>query len=411
MLKKRHPLAGARPGTLVIPDDALPTRVSITQYAPDFVREERGIEDVLAIKDQLDDARVTWIDVQGMRDEATLRAIANVFSIHPLAMEDVVNVPQHPKSESYGGQQLIICRAVGMSGPVSIRDQQVSLIVGPNYVIAFQEYYGDILEPVRQRIHLSDSRLRQSGPDYLVYAILDVIVDAYYPVLETLSENLERLEDLVVERPEPHLLKQLNATRIRLANLRRAVWPKRELVRTLIHDDNPLVGEQARLFLRDTHDHVVQISDAVDMCREMVSSLMSTYISAVGHRTNEVMKVLTIMSSIFVPLTFMAGIYGMNFEHMPELGTTWGYPAVWLAMLSCVGGMLYFFRRRGWIGDSGVSSFVELTDDEKQPHPSGAAEPQVTPPHVSTVSLFGGTERLANGREPLSPSVAARRAS
>lgn len=349
MFKKRHPRAGARPGTLVIPHDALPLQLRLTQYGPDFVSVQT-IDDLAHINDHLDEATVTWIRVSGLGDEATLRALADRFAIHPLAMEDIVNVPQRPKAEMYGDQQLIICRAVSMADPRSIHFEQITLLVGPNYLITFQEDHADLFGAVEQRIRIPDSRLRQSGTDYLAYALMDAIIDAYYPVLEATGEQLEQLEDHVIENPRPELLKQLNSIRQQLARLRRAIWPKRELIRTLIHDENPLMGQQARMFLRDTHDHAMQVSEAVDMCRESVTSLMNSYLSAVGHRTNEVMKVLTIMSSIFVPLTFLAGIYGMNFEYMPELQQRWAYPMVWMAMFGCAAAMLVFFRRKGWIG-------------------------------------------------------------
>ncbi len=360
MFKKRHPKVGARPGTLVIPANALPSRVRIVQYTADFVREE-VIEDVTHIKQHLAEAEVTWIDVCGLGDAATLRQLAKLFAIHPLAMEDIVNIPQRPKSERHGDQQLIICRAVSMANQAMGKDEQVSILLGPNYVITFQEDYSDPLDAVRQRIHIVDSHLRQNGADYLAYAVLDAIVDGYYPVLEVLSERLEQLEDQAIERPHPALLQQLNIIRRRVSRLRRAVWPKRELIRSLIHDENSLIGDETRLFLRDTYDHALQVSEVVDICRESVASLANTYISAVGHRSNEVMKVLTIMSSIFVPLTFIAGVYGMNFEYMPELQMRWAYPLVWLTMLGCVSGMLFFFYRRGWIGGRiARQSFSEL---------------------------------------------------
>ncbi len=349
MFKKRHPKVGSRPGTLVIPASALPSRVRIVQYSADSVREET-LEDVTHIKEHLDEGKVTWIDVCGLGNEQTLRQLAEIFSIHPLAMEDIVNIPQRPKAELYGDQQVIICRAVSMASQAMGKDEQVSILLGSNYVITFQEDYSDPLEPVRQRIHIFDSHLRQNGADYLAYAVLDAIVDGYYPVLETLSERLEQLEDRAIAHPQPALLQQLNVIRRRVSRLRRAVWPKRELIRGLIHDENSLIGDETRLFLRDTYDHTLQISEVVDICRESVASLVNTYISAIGHRSNEVMKVLTIMSSIFVPLTFIAGVYGMNFEYMPELHVRWAYPLVWLTMLGSVAGMLFFFYRQGWIG-------------------------------------------------------------
>ncbi len=359
MLKKRHPFAGARPGTLLIPEDAVPTRIHLLQYSAGDVWEEE-IQDVEDIAGRLDDQAVTWIDVQGLGDASVLQSLLDLFDVHPLAREAVVNVPQRPKTEIYGEQQTIICRVVRMAELNAIEYEQVSIILGPNYVLTIQENYSDLLEPIRRRARSATTRLRQSDSGYLAYAVLDTVVDAYYPVLETIGEHLEQLEELIIQRPEPRMLRQLNSLRTQLAHLRRAVWPKRELVRSLMHDDNPLIGDQVSLFLRDTYDHTIQVSDAVDMCREMVTGLLNTYLSAVGQRTNEVMKVLTILSSIFVPLTFIAGIYGMNFQHMPELAMRWGYPAVWCLMLGSVSGMLFYFRRKGWIGNPAGGELAPL---------------------------------------------------
>jgi magnesium transporter len=349
MLKKRHPSTGARPGTLIIPADALPPKIQLIQYSAENA-ESRWIEDVDQIRHWLDSETVTWIDVQGLGSAETLQSLARLFGIHPLATEDIVNVPQRPKAELYGDQQLIIARTACNSDATVVDLEQVSLVIGENYVITFQEKYSDLLEPVRRRACTPQSRIRQGGSDYLAYAILDTVVDALYPILERVGEQLEQMEAAVLDHPDPIHLKQLNAMRGVLVALRRAVWPKREMLQSLLRDDSPLFSENVRVFLRDTYDHVVQIADAVELSRETVSSLFNTYLSSIGHRTNEVMKVLTIMSSIFVPLTFMAGIYGMNFENMPELGFRWAYPLLWCAMLGTAGAMMWFFRRNGWLG-------------------------------------------------------------
>ena len=360
MFRKQHPEIGARPGTLVISSDALPSRIRVVQYSRDKVREER-IRDVAALEGRIDSQSITWVDVQGLGSADAMQALARIFKIHPLAMEDVVNSPQRPKAEPYDQSLLVIFRAVQMCGPLQIELEQVSLIVGPNYVLTFHDRYDDVLDPVRRRIRRTGARLRQHGSDYLAYAILDTVLDAYYPAMEALGDQLAQLEDLVIERPEPRLLRQLNLAKNRLMNLRRSIWPQREALQSLVRDEHPLISEPVRVFLRDTTDHCVQTSEVVEMYRDMVTGLLNTYLSSVGHRSNEVMKVLTIMSSIFVPLTFVAGIYGMNFEHMPELQVRWAYPAVWLMMASMVLGMLTFFRRKGWIGGSAAELKFETS--------------------------------------------------
>jgi magnesium transporter len=358
MLKKRHPSAGARPGTLMIPPDAVTPKIQVIQYSPQHV-DTRTVNDVDEIRDCLDGETITWIDVQGLGSATVLQDLSRLFQLHPLATEDIVNVPQRPKAEMYGDQQLIIARTAYEANDTVVKLEQVSIVIGSNYVLTFQERYSDLLEPVRRRACTAHSRIRNGGSDYLAYAILDTVVDALYPVLERVGEQLEHMETAVLDHPHPNHLRQLNALRGVLVALRRAVWPKRELLQALMRDDNDLFSEHVRLFLRDTYDHVVQLADALELSRDTVTSLFNTYLSSIGHRTNEVMKVLTIMSAVFVPLTFMAGIYGMNFENMPELSFRWAYPLLLSAMLGTAGAMLWFFRRRGWLGGQGATVDVE----------------------------------------------------
>jgi magnesium transporter len=313
--------------------------------------DEREILDLHELSTAFSSDKITWIDVQGFGDEGLVREIAEMFSIHPLALEDIVNMPQRPKTESYEGQTLVITRMVRLTDEGAVDMEQVSLLMGKNYVLTFQEKYGDILDPVRMRIRNGTGRpIRRSGSDYLTYVIVDTIVDGFYPVIEGIGDHLEHLEASVIENPSTRTLHELNGTKNMLVNLRRVIWPQREFVNSLIRDDNPMVVDEVRLFLRDTYDHCVQTAEVIEMYRDMAAGLMNTYLSSVANRTNDVMKVLTIMASIFIPLTFMAGIYGMNFEHMPELHVRWAYPAIWLAMGLTAGGMLVFFWRKGWIG-------------------------------------------------------------
>ena len=347
--KKRHPQVGASPGTLMISEDAPPPSIRMISYDANE-SHELEIKDAEQLVSALERDNVTWIDVQGFGDETMIRRIGEIFSIHPLAMEDVVNMPQRPKAETYEGQVLIVTRMVRVTDSDGVDMEQVTVMLGKSYVLTFQERIGDILDPVRQRIRAGTGRIRRSGPDYLAYAIVDTIVDGYYPVVEVLGDHLEQLETVVIESPSSDALRELNRTKNMLVNLRRAVWPQREAVSSLIRDDNPLVSDDVRIFLRDTYDHCVQTAEVIEMYREMSTGLMNTYLSSIANRTNDVMKVLTIMASIFIPLTFLAGIYGMNFEHMPELHVRWAYPAVWAAMLATAGGMVAYFWRKGWIG-------------------------------------------------------------
>ena len=349
MFKKQHPKAGSRPGTLVIAADSPPPQIHVISYSQQEVREDE-IADLAALKQAFDDKDTTWIDVQGFGDESLIREIAEIFSIHPLAIEDIINIPHRPAAEVFDEQLLLIARMVSLDGPQQIEMEQVSILVGKHYVITFQERPGDILDPIRKRIRSGKNPIRHHGAGFLAYAILDAIVDGYYPVVESIGDYLESLEDAVVADPSPRLLQKLNLMKNQLVNLRRVIWPQREAIHRLVHDDSPFFDEKMRVYLRDTFDHCVQTSDVIEMYREMVTGLINTYLSSIANRTNDVMKVLTIMASIFIPLTFMAGIYGMNFEAMPELGFKWSYPVLWLVMAGTAAGMLIYFWRLGWIG-------------------------------------------------------------
>ena len=345
--RKRTPHIGARPGTLVVHESSPPTVVKTMSYNREAL-VEHDVEDASELRRAHGTDKVTWVNLEGFGSEELLREVAEVFGLHPLALEDVINVPQRPKCDVYGDQIVIIVRMVDVrSDDVTI--EQVGIVLGPNYVLTFQERRGDVLDPVRERIRLDSSRLRSSNADYLAYAILDTIVDAYYPVLEVMGERLETLETEALDNPTPTVLKQLNVCRHTLLHLRRAAWPQREAIHDLLHDEARL-SESVRIFLRDTHDHAIQAADVLEMYREMAAGLLNTYLSSIANRANEVMKTLTIMASIFIPLTFVAGIYGMNFDNMPELHYRWSYYIVWGVMITIVTSMMLYYRRLGWLG-------------------------------------------------------------
>jgi len=349
MFRKRHPPVGARPGTLVINHTAPKPIIRVIEYKPDSV-EEHELSDVSELQGLLHEDSVSWIDVQGLGDEEVLRAIAKVFDLHALALEDVVNVPQRPKVEDYEKHLLYITRMAILDNAYKVKAEQVSVFVGPRFVLTFQERHGDVLDPVRNRLRQGKGPIRKSGADYLAYAIIDTVVDGYYPILESLGEVLESMEDEIIERPRRSLLQKIHHIKRELLAIRRAIWPQREAVNALIRDDNPLVSDAVKVYLRDVYDHCVQIIDVVETYRELAGGLMDIYLSSLSNRMNEVMKVLTIMASIFIPLTFMAGIYGMNFEYMPELGFRMGYPTLLVAMVVVAIGMVLYFRSRGWLG-------------------------------------------------------------
>ncbi len=348
MFRKIHPPVGAKPGTLVIHEQAVPPKIRVMKYRGEQL-EERDIDAVAELAPLLEDGAVCWIDVQGLGDADVLREFAEMFSIHPLALEDVVNVPQRPKVEMFDEHTLCITR-MALLRDGRIEREQVAMFLGSNYVLTFQEESGDVFDPVRTRIRKSGAIIRNSGPSYLTYALLDAVIDGYYPIMERFGEQLEALEDEIMLDPQPALLQKIHQIKRDLLALRRAIWPQREAVNAMIRDENPFITDTVRVYLRDCYDHCVQLMDAIETCRELTGGLMDVYLSSVGNRQNEVMKVLTIMASIFIPLTFMAGIYGMNFEVMPELRVPWAYPLLLVLMIIVAVGMVVFFRRRGWIG-------------------------------------------------------------
>ncbi len=354
IFRKRHPPVGASPGTLMVSPEALPPSIRVYDYGLDHL-DEREITDVEQLLPYATPRSTIWVDVQGLGDEAMLRRIGQIFSLHPLALEDAVNVPQRPKTEAYDQHQLFITRMVRCSGR-GYESEQVSLFIGRGYLLTLQEKHGDVFDPVRKRLRSGQGLMRGSGPDYLAYALIDTVVDGYYPVLETLGDRLQELEEIAFSRPSPGVLQQIHGVRRELLGLRRAIWPQREAINTLVRDESTLVSTTVRMYLRDAHDHAMQIVDVIETYRELAASLMDLYLSGLSQRTNEVMKVLTIMASIFIPLTFIAGVYGMNFEYMPELHRRWGYPIVWAIMIVTAGFMVWSFWKRGWIGEEGVRS-------------------------------------------------------
>jgi magnesium transporter len=348
---KRHPPVGAAPGTLVFPAERTPATISVTVYGPDGVEEHVDVA-VDAIPSLLTPDRMTWIDLQGLGDEPTLRRLAEQFDIHPLALEDVVNVPQRPKAEAYDRQHLVITRMTRVTEDDRLDVEQVSLFLGGHYLLTIQERCGDVFDPVRVRIRAGKGLIRRAGPDYLAYALIDAVLDGYYPVLERLGDELQRIEDDILEGGNRSSQRAIHRVRRDLLALRRAVWPQREAVGALVREETPLVTPTVRQYLRDCLDHAVQILDVIDTYRELASSLMEMHMSSVSQRSNDVMKVLTIMASIFIPLTFLAGLYGMNFDYLPELHYRWAYPILLGVMVLVALGMLLFFHRRGWLGGS-----------------------------------------------------------
>ncbi|MDZ7706484.1 MAG: magnesium/cobalt transporter CorA [Trueperaceae bacterium] len=327
------------------------TRVRLLRFGPTSL-DEREIDAATALRlAAAPGDEMTWIDVVGLADHAFLSELGRVLGLHPLWIEDIANVGQRPKHESVDEALLIVMRSLRVaddSEHPGLEAEQVSIVIGPRLVVTFQERPGDPFDGVRARIRRTGSRLRTGGPDYLAYALVDTVVEEAFALLERYGDAIVDLEDEAFRRPSPAHLQRIHALRMDALQLRRTVWPTRDLLAGLLRDDTELLGREARTFLGDVHDHAVQAVDAVETLRELLSGLQESTLSTLSFRMNEVMKVLTVISTVFIPLTFIVGVYGMNFQHMPELGWRWAYPALWLAMITLAFGLAQGFRRRGW---------------------------------------------------------------
>jgi magnesium transporter len=352
LIKKRSKKAGLPPGTLVhIGEKGVgEPKVTLIDYdeANFEEREVKAAEECFPFKEK---PTVTWINVEGVHQIEVIEKLGHCFGLHPLVLEDILNTDQRPKMEVYGDYIYIVLKMLYEGdGNRPIEAEQVSLILGSNFVISFQEgKEGDVFNPVRERLRTGKGLIRKVGPDYLAYSLLDTIVDNYFLILEKLAEKVELLEQELVANPTTKTLQQIQKFKNEMIFVRRAVWPLREVVSGLGRKESPLVKETTEIYLRDVYDHTIQVMDTIEVYREMLSGMLDIYLSSVSNRLNSVMKVLTIIATIFMPLTFIAGIYGMNFKYMPELEWRWGYLAVWLVVVIIGISMLIYFRKRKWL--------------------------------------------------------------
>jgi magnesium transporter len=351
MFKIKAKEVGLPPGTLIHVgrQRAEEPVISLVDYDQDQLqtRSDISLTEIASFKTT---PSVSWINLSGIHDIEIIEQFGLHFGIHPLALEDILNTQHRPKVEEMEGYCLIILKMLFFDEKTqSIDTEQISMILGPHYVLTFQEREGDVFEGVRGRLQRSHGRIRQRGPDYLTYALIDSIVDSYFHILEKVGDNLAQLEEDLIKDPDESTLARIHHYKRQMQLLRKSVWPLREVINELYKEESPVIVEGTRVFLRDLYDHTVQVLDTVEIFRDSISGLQDLYMSAVSNRMNEIMKVLTIMASIFIPLTFIAGIYGMNFEYIPELKWHWGYFAIWGVMIACIIGMLIFFRRKKWL--------------------------------------------------------------
>lgn len=344
---------GSAPGTVSAPPGAAPATLHAMAFGPDAF-EERTAASLDEIAAWRADGKTLWLDVAGLGDVALLTRLGELFDLHVLALEDAASVHQRPKTEAYGDSVYVVLYMPAFVGALDL--EQVSLFLGRDFVITVQQRVGDCFDGVRDRIRHDKGRVRRAGADYLAYALVDAIVDHYFPVLERYGDQLEMLEERVLAHPDPTSVAEIHAIRHELYALRRALWPTRDALAELARTEATPITHETQLFLRDCHDHAVQLIDMVDACRELGSSLMDIYLSGLSQRMNEVMKVLTLIATIFIPLGFIAGVYGMNFDadispwNMPELRWRLGYPFSLALMFSVAAGMLLYFRRKRWLG-------------------------------------------------------------
>jgi len=350
-IKKRSKKVGLPPGTLVHIGEKKTDKVRITIIDYDEAnfeeKEIKTVEECFPFKNK---PTVTWINIDGIHDIKIIEKIGKHFDLHPLILEDIVNTGQRPKIEDFGDYIFVVLKMLYYNEKEDeIQAEQVSLILGSNFVISFQEREGDVFNPIRERIRSGKGRIRKMGADYLAYALIDTIVDSYFIILEKLGEKIESIEEELVTNPTPETLQAIHHLKREMIFLRKSVWPLREVVNRLERGESTLIHESTGIYLRDVYDHTIQVIDAIETSRDMLSGMLDIYLSSVSNRMNQIMKVLTIIATIFMPLTFIAGIYGMNFEFMPELAWPWGYPLVLLVMVVIGISMLIYFRRKKWL--------------------------------------------------------------
>ncbi|APH39917.1 magnesium and cobalt transport protein CorA [Methanohalophilus halophilus] len=340
------------PGTLVHVGDKKVKEPILTliEYNEEYL-EVHVNQDIDIIKNlEFAEDRKIWINVDGLHQTELIESLGEVFGVHPLVLEDILNTTQRPKTESYEDYIYVTIRTLFYERLENAVDSdQISIILGNNFILSFQEMRTDLFKKISQRMERPAGNIRKKGVDYLTYSLIDSIVDNYYLLLEDIGEEIERLEDELIKEPDPATLQSIHELKREMIILRRSLWPLRETIASLQRDESGLIKESTGIYLRDLYDHSIQVIEAVETYREMLSGMLDLYISTVSNRMNEVMKLLTIIATIFIPLTFIAGIYGMNFDYMPELKWEWGYPAVMIFMTTISVIMLYYFKKKTWL--------------------------------------------------------------
>lgn len=348
LFTRRAPPAGSRPGTFVVPPDAQPTTIRALIFREGHC-EERTVSTAQELVDATNADGITWIDAEGLGDGAILHWLRDSLGVHPLAVADIAHTGQRPKFEDYGDRDLIIAQAVETDDGEGLTIDQVSMIVSRTFVVTVTERPLSLFDPVRERVRSGTAFVCKMGADFLTYTLLDTVIDGYFPVVEEIGEVLNELEEQITGRPTDKTLGYLHTVRRTLLAVHRVMYRQRDSLGTMVRAEEAPFSAPVRVYLRDAYDHSLQVLDSIDSYREIALGLTDVYLSSMSNRLNEVMKTLTMVSTIFIPLSFIAGVYGMNFEHMPELDWVWGYPAALGLMAVVAGGLAYSFWRRGWL--------------------------------------------------------------
>jgi magnesium transporter len=350
-IKKRSTKSGLPPGALIhIGEKKVElAKISILDYDENQFEEKEAktVEECFPFKDK---PTTTWINIDGLHQVDIIEKIGKNFDFHPLLLEDILNTEQRPKIEAFENHIYIVLKMLYYDERTNeISSEQISIIFGQNFVISFQEKVGDVFDPIRDRIRTGKGRIRKMGADYLAYSLMDAIVDNYFIILEKIGEDIEVVEESMMANPTPKTLHAIHRLKRKMISLRKSVWPLREVVNALERSESPLIQNPTRIYLKDVYDHTIQVIDTVETYRDVLSGMLDVYLSSISNKMNEIMKVLTIIATIFIPLTFIAGVYGMNFENMPELKWRWGYPGIWSIMLIIGISMLLYFRKKKWL--------------------------------------------------------------
>ncbi len=350
-LQKMKNRIGLAPGSLVHigTKKAEETRISLIDYDTAEIREKK-FDSIKKVFQFFHSENPSWINIDGLHDLELFSELSEELKLHPLLMEDILDTGQKPKLETYDNHLLIIIKMITWKADEKRIDfEQVSFVLGKNYLLSFQEHQGDVFEHVRQRLRTEHSRVRKMGTDYLLYSLLDAVIDSYFLMLSNVGDQIEELEEELIKNPSDDILSTIHHLKRDVLFLRKSVWHLRSVISNLNREDFEYITPELQTYLRDLHDNTIQVMDTIETYREIISGMLDIYLSSLSNRMNQVMKVLTIFAAIFIPLTFVAGVYGMNFQYMPELAIKWAYPLWWFIVIAITSGMVYYFKKKKWM--------------------------------------------------------------